>query len=99
MRLQVLDEKHNPALQRKELTVAVDYEGKSTPKLAELSAAISKQLGVDLNAVDVRKLVGSTGAASGTAKVHVWASPDVMQAMKLHKKAKQAKAEASAPAK
>ena len=98
MKLQVLDEKHNPVLQRKELNISVDYEGKSTPKLAELSAAISKQLGVDMATVDVRKLVGSTGAAHGTARVHVWASPEVMQAMKLRKKAKATKAEA-APAK
>lgn len=95
MKLQVLEEKDNPALQRRELRVAVDYEGAATPKLESMAGELSRHFGADQAVVDIRKLIGATGHSKGTVLVNIWASPAIREAAKAKKRAKPAKAEAS----
>lgn len=96
MKLQVLEEKNNPALQRKELKVAVDYEGAATPKLESVASELAKHFGAEQAVVDIRKLVGATGHSKGTVLVNIWASSAIREAAKAKKRAKPA---AAAPAK
>ena len=104
MKLNVTAERDNPVLQRKEITVALDFEGGATPKVQELAAAIAKSRGCDAALVEITKLSTSSGRAAGTAAAKVWNSAEVKEKFKAHKRKKQSKpaegaAEAAAPAK
>ena len=93
MKLQVLEEKENRALQRRELKVAVDYDGGATPKLANVVGELAKHFGAEEAVVDIRKLVGATGHSKGTVLVNIWASPAIREAAMPKKRAKPAAAE------
>ncbi|MFH0829786.1 MAG: hypothetical protein V1887_01325 [Candidatus Aenigmatarchaeota archaeon] len=88
MKLQVLEEKNNPALQRRELKVAVDYEGAATPKLEAVANELAKHFGADQATVEIRKLIGDTGHSKGIVLVNVWANPDIRESAKAKKRAK-----------
>jgi len=96
MKLQVLEEKNNPAMQRRELKVAVDYEGAATPKLESVANELAKHFSADQAVVDIRKLVGATGHSKGTVLVNIWASPVIREAAQAKKRAKAAAAPANA---
>lgn len=83
MKFSVTDEKANSILDRKELTIGVDYEGKATPKNADLVAQLAEHFKVPVEKVQA-KLFSHVGRSGGYALVKIW-SGDVI---KKNKKAK-----------
>lgn len=99
MKLTVTEEKNNTVMQRKEIRMAVNFEGGATPKLQELAAAVAKERGCDAALVEVTKLLSSSGRAAGTASAKIWNNAEAREKFKAHKRKKSAKpAEGAAPA-
>ncbi len=85
MKIEVLTEKNNPLLDRKELVVAVaDYD--ATPKRDELAGEVAKKSGCEKECVYVEKLAQGFGAKKARAFVHVYSSA-AAHAKRVHKKA------------
>jgi len=72
MRFDILEEKENLLLKRKELVLALDYEGGSTPKKEDLMQSLAEKLGIEKDFVDVSKIISETGIPKGKAFVKVW---------------------------
>lgn len=72
MKIQVIDEKENPMLKRRELVVSIDYEGKSTISKADLQKDLAKQLSANIENVEVSKILSEIGLSRGKAWVKVW---------------------------
>ena len=72
MRFDILGEKDNPLLKRKEIVLALDYEGGATPKKEELIQSLAEKFGVEKDFVDISKIISETGFPRGKAYVKVW---------------------------
>jgi len=72
MKIQVIDEKENPMLKRRELVVSIDYEGGSTISKADLQKTLAKQLNANIESVEVSKILSEIGLSRGKAWVKVW---------------------------
>lgn len=93
MQIKITAERDNPLMQRKELTVALDFEGGATPKSQELAIAIARLKGCDEKLVEITKLATLPGRTSGKATVKLWNSAEVRERFKAHKRKRQAKKE------
>jgi len=91
MQIKTTAEKDNPVMQRKEITVEVDFEGKATPKVQELAAAIAKHRGCEAALVEITKLSTSSGRAAGKAAAKVWNNAEAKEKFAAHKRKKQSK--------
>ena len=83
MKFSVVNEKENSALKRKELTVNVDYEGKATPKNADLLAGLASHFGAAQEKIQA-KLFSHAGRSTGYAVVKIWSEEPI----KKNKRAK-----------
>jgi len=72
MKIQVIDEKENPMLKRRELVVSIDYEGGSTISKADLQKVLAKQLSANIESIEVSKILSEIGLSRGKAWVKVW---------------------------
>jgi ribosomal protein S24E len=72
MKIQVLDEKENPLLKRKEIIVSLDYNGKATVSKAELQKMLSEELKSSIDSIEISKIFSEVGIPKGRAWVKVW---------------------------
>ena len=70
MLFDVKQEKSNPLLKRKELIVQINYEGRSTSSRAEMELALSKNKNIDVDKIEIRKIISDHGKSTG--KAWVW---------------------------
>ena len=77
MRLKIIEEKENPVLKRREIVASLDYEQGSTPSKADLQKALSEQLNVGMENIEVSKILSENGMSIGMAWVKVWAEKKV----------------------
>lgn len=93
MKIQVIDEKENPMLKRRELVVSIDYEGGSTISKADLQKSLAKQLNANIESVEISKILSEIGLSRGKAWVKVWKEKKVpiYSEIKKEKKKKPAK--------
>ena len=72
MHFEILEEKENPLLKRKEIVLAIDYEGGATPKKEELMQKLAEKFGVEKDFVDISRIITETGLPKGKAFVKIW---------------------------
>ena len=72
MKFSVIEEKENPLLKRKELLLAIDYEGGSTPSKADLQKFLSEQLNANIENLEISKVLSEIGMTRGKAWVKIW---------------------------
>lgn len=96
MRMQVLDEKENPLLKRKEVLIALDYDCKSTVSKAELQKMVSEELKASLDSVEITKIISEVGMPRGKAWVKLWKEKKVPNYSEM-KKPKEGEAPKEAP--
>lgn len=72
MKIQVINEKENPLLKRKEIIVALDYDGKSTPSKAEIQKYLSEQLKANIENLEISKVLSEVGLSKGKAWIKIW---------------------------
>jgi len=66
---EIIEEKYNPLIKRREVTIKVVHIGKSTPSRGLVRLEIAKHYGVDVNNVYVKKI--DTEYGIGVSKIHV----------------------------
>ena len=87
MRFEILNEKQNPLMKRKELIVNLDYEGGATPSKQALSELLSKEINSTSEKIDISKIQSELGRSRGKAWIKVY--EDKVTEKKTKKKAEQ----------
>ena len=72
MEIKVVNEKENPLMKRKEILAYIDYQGGSTPSKADLQKMLSEQFKVDIQNVEITKLLSEFGLSKGKAWIKIW---------------------------
>lgn len=75
MKLEILSEKQNIFLKRKEMQVAVDHSNEATPSKAALQELVAKQFSEPAERVDVRTVYSDRGRPLSLSKIFVWEEP------------------------
>jgi len=91
MKADIVNEKDNKLLRRKELKLNIDHEGR-TPSKAELQQLLSKQLSKQPEFIDIRNIFSGKGIAKSNAVVFIWEEKkveDLAKAVAEKKKAEQ----------
>ena len=74
--MEVVTEKANPLMKRKELVLSIDYTS-STPSKAEMQAAVEQQFSAEPNKVEIKKIMSTYGKASGKVWANIWEEKEV----------------------
>jgi ribosomal protein S24E len=93
MKFQVIEEKENPVLKRKEVLISLDYEKGSTPSKAELQKVLSEQLNANMENVEISKILSEIGRPVGKAWIKVWQEKKVPLYSELKKEKEEPKPE------
>ena len=72
MNIQVISEKENPLLKRKEIIASVDYQGTSTPSRVDLQKLLADQFKVNMDSVEITKLLSEVGISRGKLWIKIW---------------------------
>ncbi|MHA1409397.1 MAG: 30S ribosomal protein S24e [Candidatus Odinarchaeia archaeon] len=71
-KFELISEKKNPLLQRKELEYRLIHSFNSTPTRVEVRKKIAAKLNVDIDKVYVKNLIGLAGKNETKAVIHVY---------------------------
>ena len=77
MEIEILEEKDNPLLKRKELTVQISHYQEATPTRDAFRKKIAALKNADLETVVVRKMETTFGMPRSNALVHIYETPDL----------------------
>jgi ribosomal protein S24E len=72
MKTQTVSEKENPLLKRKEIMIALDYEGKPTPSKADLQKLLADELKASIDSVEISRILSEVGICKGKVWIKVW---------------------------
>ena len=72
MKFDVLNEKENPVMKRREIVLSLDYGLASTPSKAELQKAVAQNMKASADNVEITKITSQVGKPFGTAWVKIW---------------------------
>jgi len=87
MKFNVIEEKENKLLKRKEILVRLDYEGKSTPSKAELQKILADHFKVKMENLEISKVLSEIGLTKGKAWIKIWEEKKVPIYSEIKKKA------------
>ena len=95
MKFQIIEEKENPMLKRKEILISLDYEKGSTPSKADLQKVLSEQMNANIENVEISKVLSEMGLSRGKAWIKIWQEKKVpiYSEIKKEKKPKEPKPE------
>ena len=92
MKIEVVNEKENPLLKRKEIIISLDYDGKSTISKADLQKLISEQFKAGVGSVEITKILSEVGIPKGRAWIKIWNEKKVPIYSEIKKEKKPAEA-------
>lgn len=72
MDVQTVSEKENPLLKRKEIIVALDFEGGPTASKAMLQKLMSEHFKTGIDSVEIATIMSEVGSSKGKAWVKIW---------------------------
>jgi small subunit ribosomal protein S24e len=72
MEIEVVQDKENPLLERREVEFRISHPNAPTPRRVEVLDALSKKLGVDPNLVVIRRISTLHGRAYSSGLAHVY---------------------------
>ena len=72
MKFDVLEEKENPVLKRKEIIISLNYGKGTTPSKADLQKAVSEQLNANIENIEITKILSEIGKPMGKAWIKIW---------------------------
>ena len=72
MKIEVVNEKENPLMKRKELLVSIDYDKGATPSKADLQKILSEQLKANIENIEISKVLSEFGLPKGKAWIKIW---------------------------
>ncbi|MFQ6020898.1 MAG: hypothetical protein ACE5J4_02675 [Candidatus Aenigmatarchaeota archaeon] len=71
MKFKIIKEKKNPLLKRKELLISLDYNGATVSK-AELQKILAEHFKVNMENLEVSKILSEVGLPKGKAWIKIW---------------------------
>lgn len=72
MNIQTISEKENLLLKRRDILVAIDFQGGSTPSKADLQKILSEQFKVNMDNVEISKILSEFGLSKGKIWIKIW---------------------------
>ncbi len=70
--MNIVSEKHNPHLKRKEIVVDIEHGAESTPSKAVVHELIAKQLSADKEKIEIIDILSEKGLAKSKSKILIW---------------------------
>ncbi len=83
MKTEIAKEKYNPFMKRKELVVGIENPEEPTPQKAALQQLLAKEIGKEVEHIEVYDIMPENGMPKATAHVFIW---DEKKAKDLSKK-------------
>jgi ribosomal protein S24E len=84
MKIEVLSERENKPLARKEIDFRVDHSGASTPSRSDIRAKIVAQFDANSSAVVIRSLETKFGAGITEGTARIYSDPEQMKRIELN---------------
>ncbi|RLE94920.1 MAG: 30S ribosomal protein S24e [Thermoprotei archaeon] len=75
-KIEILKERDNQLLERKELELIVHHFARGTPRVYDVRQYLASQFKVDINTVYIRKMITEFGVGRSRAEVHIYRSPE-----------------------
>ena len=72
MKIDIIDEKYNPFMKRKELVINIETPEESTPARAQLIELLTKHIDKQADYIEVTKILSSHGLPKAKAWIFVW---------------------------
>jgi len=72
MKIEIIEEKDNPFLKRKDLMIMIDHAGQPTPKKDDLVKFLAEKYKVENEKVEIVYIFSETGVARSKAKARIW---------------------------
>jgi len=69
---EIVEDKYNPLVKRRELIMVIHHVGKSTPMRINMRLAISEKYGVPIERVYVRNIKTEYGIGRSRARIHIY---------------------------
>jgi len=79
MNIEILNQRENKPLGRREITFQIDHPGTSTPSRADIHAKIVAQFNADATTVAISTLENNFGIGRITGSAHIYDSPEQMK--------------------
>ncbi|TXT56970.1 MAG: 30S ribosomal protein S24e [Candidatus Thorarchaeota archaeon] len=83
MKIDILQERENKPLARKEIDFAVEHLGGTTPSRAEIKSKLVAQFDADPETVVVKKLITRFGSGMSKGQACIYSSKDQMERIEL----------------
>lgn len=75
MEIEIIEERENPFFERKDCTLLLKHEGKSTPSKKELIEKLKEKFGAEEGQIEVDYIFTKKGKSESTAKVKIYSKP------------------------
>jgi ribosomal protein S24E len=72
MKINVINEKYNPFLKRKELEVSIEHETASTPSKAALQVLVSQEMKKPVEHIEIVNIYSSHGKPTSVSSIFLW---------------------------
>lgn len=83
MKIEIVSEKENQPLGRKEIAFQIDHAGASTPSRADIRSKIVAQFNADSSSVAISKLDTHFGIGITRGSAHIYTDPEQMKRIEL----------------
>lgn len=83
--MEIINQKKNPLLKRKEIWFLIEHKGKSTPNRREILSGISKTLKTKEELIIIDKIFSQTGKPASKVKALVYSKKEHIPKPKLEK--------------
>jgi len=90
--LNIVSEKHNPFLKRKEIMLSIEHSAESTPSKAAVQELLAKQLSADKEKIEIIDIISETGLPRSRLFVYLWEEVPVRKVKKAAEKEEKAEA-------
>ena len=87
MRTEIAKEKYNPFMKRKELVVGIENPEEPTPQKAALQQLLAKEMGKEVEHIEVYDIMPENGMPKAVARVFIWDEKKVKDLSKKEEKA------------
>ncbi len=77
MDIKIISEKENPLLKRREVLASIDYQGGPTPSKADLQKTLADHFKVNINNVEISKIMSEIGISKGKIWIKIWQEKNV----------------------
>lgn len=78
MELNLISERYNPLLKRREISVEINHPGEGTPTRASARELLTSKLKTDKGKLVIRKMTTKTGMNKTFCEVEVYEDPNLM---------------------